>query len=173
VRKIPESFINFGGANILGIPLVVLVLAAVAVLSHILVQYTVFGRRIMAIGGNEEATELSGINVRRIKFLTYVLCGAYASITGVLYVARFRTAQADAGKGLELDAIAAAVIGGTSLFGGEGSVLGVLIGAMVMGVIRNGLILMKVPSEGWQDFIIGAIIVLAAVVDVIRRKKVK
>jgi ribose transport system permease protein len=173
VRKIPESFINFGGADVLGIPLVVIVLAIVAVIAHVLAQNTVFGRRVMAIGGNEEATELSGINVRRVKFWTYILSSLYASITGVLFVARFRTAQADAGKGLELDAIAAAVIGGTSLFGGEGSVLGVLIGAMVMGVIRNGLILMQVPSEGWQDFIIGAIIVLAAVVDVIRRQKAK
>jgi ribose transport system permease protein len=172
VRKIPESFIRFGGADVLGIPLVVVVLLLAAAIAHVLVGHTVFGRRVMAIGGNEEATELSGINVRKVKFFTYILSGLYASITGVLFVARFRTAQADAGKGMELDAIAATVIGGTSLFGGEGSVIGVLIGATVMGVIRNGLVLMQVSSY-WQDLIIGAIIVLAAIIDVIRRRKAR
>lgn len=172
VRKIPESFIRFGGADVLGLPLVVVVLLAAAGLAHVLVNHTVFGRRVMAIGGNEEAAELSGINVRRVKFFTYILSGLYASLTGVLFVARFRTAQADAGKGMELDAIAATVIGGTSLFGGEGSVIGVLIGATVMGVIRNGLVLMQVSSY-WQDLIIGAIIVLAAILDVVRRRKAR
>ncbi len=172
VKRIPSSFIETAGGNILGIPAPVLVLAAVAALAHVLVTRTVFGRRVMAIGGNEEATELSGINVRRVKLLTYVLSGLYAAITGILYVARFQTAQPEADKNIVLDAIAATVIGGTSLFGGEGSVLGVLIGAMIMGAIRSGLVQMKV-SPFWQDLIIGAIIVLAAIIDVIRRRKAR
>ncbi len=172
VKAIPTSFINTAGGSVLGIPAAVLVLLAVAALAHVLVTRTVFGRRVMAIGGNEEATELSGINVRRVKFLTYVLSGVYAAITGILYVARFQTAQPEADKNIVLDAIAATVIGGTSLFGGEGSVIGVLIGAMIMGAIRSGLVQMMV-SPYWQDLIIGAIIVLAAIIDVIRRRKAR
>lgn len=170
VKRIPVSFITCAGGDFLGIPVPVWILAILAVLSHLLVTRTVYGRRLLAVGGNEEATELSGINVRRVKFFTYVLSGLYAAVTGVLYVARFQTAQPEADKNLVLDAIAATVIGGTSLFGGEGSVPGVLIGAMIMGAIRSGLVQMKV-SPYWQDLIIGAIIVLAAVIDVARRRK--
>ena len=148
----------------------VLVLLAIAALAHLVLKYTIFGRRVYAIGGNEEATELSGINTRKVKFFTYVICGMLAAVTGLLFVARFQSAQADAGKGMELDAIAATVIGGTSLMGGEGTVVGVLIGAIIMGVIRNGLVLMQVSSY-WQELIIGSIIVLAAVLDVIRTRR--
>jgi ribose transport system permease protein len=172
VEAIPKSFISIGNATVLGIPGPLIVLAVLAVVSHIVLTYTVFGRRVYAVGGNEEATELSGINVRRIKFLTYVIAGVLSSVTGILFVARFRSAQANAGLGLELDAIAACVIGGTSLMGGHGSVLGLLIGAAVMGVIRNGLVLMEV-SAYWQDLIIGAIIVLAAILDVVRSRRRK
>jgi len=172
VKRIPASFIVRAGGDYLGIPAVVWVLAALAVLAHVLVTRTVYGRRVLAVGGNEEATELSGINVRRVKFFTYVLSGLYAAVTGILYVARFQTAQPEADKNIVLDAIAATVIGGTSLFGGEGSVPGVLIGAMIMGAIRSGLVQMKV-SPYWQDLIIGAIIILAAVIDVIRRRRAR
>ena len=170
IRDIPESFIAVGIGDVLHIPVPVIVLLVMAGVSFLVLKYTVFGRRVFAVGGNEEATELSGINVKLVKFSTYIISGVYASITGILYVARFRSAQASAGMGEELDAIAAAVIGGTSLMGGEGSVLGVLIGAMIMGVVRNGLVLLKV-STYWQQLIIGAIIVLAAILDVIRRKR--
>lgn len=170
VRAIPEPFINAGLMDIFGIPAPVMVLLLVAVASHMILTYTVFGRRVYAVGGNEEATELSGINTRRIKFFTYVISSVLSSITGILFVARFRSAQANAGMGMELDAIAAVVIGGTSLMGGQGTVLGVLIGAMVMGVIRNGLVLMQVSSY-WQELIIGLIIVLAAVLDVVRSRR--
>jgi ribose/xylose/arabinose/galactoside ABC-type transport system permease subunit len=142
----------------------------IAVTSHIVLNYTVFGRRVYAVGGNEEATELSGINVRRIKLLTYVLSGMFSAVTGVLFVSRFRSAQANAGLGMELDAIAACVIGGTSLMGGLGSVLGVLLGAMIMGVIRNGLVLTEV-SPYLQEMIIGGIIILAAILDRLRSRK--
>ncbi|MHC5033771.1 MAG: ABC transporter permease [Planctomycetota bacterium] len=172
VREIPESFMAAGlwDLPVLNIPVAVLVLLFVAAFSHVLLKYTVFGRRVYAVGGNEEATELSGIDVRLVKFFTYVISGAFASITGMLYICRFRSAQASAGLGLELDAIAAAVIGGTSLLGGEGSVAGVLIGAMIMGVVRNGLVLMQV-STYWQKLVIGSIIGLAAVIDVVRRRR--
>jgi len=170
VREIARSFIAVGNGSVFGVSVPVLVLLAIAALAHLVLKYTIFGRRVYAIGGNEEATELSGINTRKVKFFTYVICGALAAVTGLLFVARFQSAQADAGKGMELDAIAATVIGGTSLMGGEGTVVGVLIGAIIMGVIRNGLVLMQVSSY-WQELIIGSIIVLAAVLDVIRTRR--
>jgi ribose transport system permease protein len=148
----------------------VLVLLILAITCHLALGRTIFGRQVFAIGGNEKAAALSGINTRVVKFLTYVLSGVLSAVTGILFVARFQSAQADAGKGMELDAIAAAVIGGTSLMGGEGSVAGVLLGAIIMGVIRNGLVLMQVSSY-WQELIIGTIIVLAAILDVIRSRK--
>jgi ribose transport system permease protein len=170
IRNIPESFIRAGLMDVVGIPMPVIVLLMVAVVSHVVLTYTVFGRRVYAVGGNEEATALSGINTRRVKFSTYVVSSVFSSITGILFVARFRSAQANAGLGMELDAIAAAVIGGTSLFGGQGTVAGVLIGAIIMGVIRNGLVLMQVSSY-WQELIIGGIIVLAAILDVVRSRR--
>jgi ribose transport system permease protein len=172
IPEISPKFIEIGNGSVLGFSTAVIILIALALLSHVVLKHTAFGRRIYAIGGNEEATALSGINTRKVKFFTYVICGVLASVTGILFVARFRSAQADAGKGKELDAIAAAVIGGTSLMGGEGSVVGVLIGAVIMGVIRNGLVLLQI-SPYWQELIIGAIIVLAAVLDIVRNRKRK
>jgi ribose/xylose/arabinose/galactoside ABC-type transport system permease subunit len=170
VRQIPPAFIAFGNGSLLGLSVPVIILGFISFGAHVVLKHTAFGRRIYAIGGNEEATALSGINTRRVKFLTYVICGGLSSVTGILYIARFQSAQADAGKGKELDAIAAAVIGGTSLMGGEGTVVGVLIGAIIMGVIRNGLVLTDV-SPYWQELIIGTIIVLAAILDIVRSRR--
>ena len=170
IRAIPQSFIHAANGNFLGLSVPVLILIVLAVLSHVVLNHTAFGRRIYAIGGNEEATMFSGVNTRAVKFLTYVICGLSASVTGILFVARFQSAQADAGRGMELDAIAATVIGGTSLMGGEGTVAGVLLGAIIMGVLRNGLVLLEVSSY-WQELIIGGIIVMAAILDVVRSRK--
>jgi ribose transport system permease protein len=170
VLNIPESFITLGQSSLCGVPMAVIVMLAAALVAHVVLTYTVFGRRVYAIGGNEEATRLSGINTRRVKFLAYVLSALFSSLTGILFVARFRSAQANAGAGMELDAIAAAVIGGASLMGGEGTVIGVLIGAAVMGVVRSGLIFMNVSSY-WQDLVIGGVIVLAAIFDVVRSRR--
>jgi ribose/xylose/arabinose/galactoside ABC-type transport system permease subunit len=153
-----------------GFPVPLLILFAIAIGAHIVLSYTVFGRRIYAIGGNEEATRLSGINVRSVKFFTYVICSALCAVTGLLFVGRFNSAVANAGVGLELDAIAAAVIGGTSLMGGQGSVLGVLIGASIMGLVTNAITLLGIPAEA-QGTIIGGIIVAAAILDVVRSKR--
>jgi ribose transport system permease protein len=170
IREISKPFIDTVNGSLLGLSVPVIILLVMAAGAHVVLKFTAFGRRVYAIGGNEEATALSGINTRRVKFFTYVICGALSAVTGILFVARFQSAQADAGKGMELDAIAATVIGGTSLMGGEGSVVGVLIGAIIMGVIRNGLVLLQVSSY-WQELIIGAIIVLAAVLDVVRSRR--
>jgi ribose transport system permease protein len=170
VRDIPESFIQFGNSDLLGIPLAVWILLLMALVAQVVLKLSVFGLRVLAIGGNEEAARLSGVPVKRVKLLTYALGGFCAAVSGVLFVARFRSAQADAGKMMELDAIAACVIGGTSLMGGRGTVLGVLIGATVMGVLHDGLVMLQV-SAYWQELIIGAVIVLAAVLDRLRQRK--
>jgi ribose transport system permease protein len=170
IRDIPASFIAAGNGSFLGLSVPVVVLVVLAVLSQAVLRHTTFGRRVYAIGGNEQAAAFSGINTRRIKFCTYVICSLFSAVTGILFVARFQSAQSDAGKGMELDAIAATVIGGTSLMGGEGSVIGVLIGAVIMGVIRNGLVLLDVSSY-WQELLIGSIIVLAAILDAVRSRR--
>jgi ribose transport system permease protein len=170
ITQIPASFRPIGQSSWLGLPVPVWIALALAVVAHVVLTSTAFGRRTYAIGGNEQATFLSGIDVNRIKFFLYVISAGCAAITGIIMVARLNSAQADTGRGWELDAIAAAVIGGTSLAGGSGSVLGVLIGACIMGVIRNGLVLMRV-SPYWQSAIIGLIIVLAAVLDRIKAKR--
>jgi ribose transport system permease protein len=169
ITEIPPSFLPLAGGALLGIPVPVWIMLVIAVIAHVVLTYTAFGRRTYAIGGNEQATFLSGINVNRIKFTLYLISAACASLAGIVLVARFNSAQADTGKGWELDAIAAVVIGGTSLSGGSGSVLGVLIGACIMGVIKNGLVLMRVSSY-WQTAIIGVIIVLAVVLDRAKRR---
>ena len=182
VRNIPKSYIKFFSQCVIDINLdfmnlgrlrisiVVAICIILAIIVHIILKYSVFGRRIYALGGNEEATRLSGINVNTIKLLCYVLSCSLAGISGMLYIARFRSAQPTTGLGAEMDAIAACVIGGTSLLGGSGSVIGVLIGASIMGVIKNGLVLMHISSY-WQKSVIGLIIVLAAIVDVLRNRK--
>jgi ribose/xylose/arabinose/galactoside ABC-type transport system permease subunit len=169
ITEIPPSFLPVGQGSLLGVSAPVWIAVVLAVIAHVVLTHTAFGRRTYAMGGNEQATFLSGINVRRIKFALYMISAACASIAGIILVARFNSAQADTGKGWELNAIAAVVIGGASLSGGSGTVLGVLIGACLMGVITNGLVLMKVSSY-WQTAIIGVIIWLAAILDRVKRR---
>jgi len=169
ITKIPASFLPVAQGAVFGVPIPVWITLVLAVVAHIGLTHTAFGRRTYAMGGNEQATFLSGINVARIKFTLYVISAACASLVGIILISRFNSARADTGTGWELDAIAAAVIGGTSLSGGAGSVPGVLIGACIMGVITNGLQLMQVSSY-WQKAIIGVIIVLAALLDRTKRK---
>jgi len=169
ITNIPKSILFIAQGDFLHIPVPVWIMLVVAVIAQIVLTKTSFGRRIYAIGGNETATFLSGVNVKKIKFFLYVIAAFTASIVGIILVARFESAQADAGTGWEMQAIASAVIGGTSLAGGAGSVLGCVIGACIMGILANGLVLMRVSSY-WQTAIIGVVIVLAAVLDHFRKK---
>jgi ribose/xylose/arabinose/galactoside ABC-type transport system permease subunit len=150
--------------RVLGVPVPVLTVAAVYVAAHLLLTRTRFGRYVYAIGGNEEATRLSGVAVRFHKTMVYVLCGATSALAAVLLTARLNSAQPIAGIMYELDAIAATVIGGTSLLGGSGSLGGTLVGALIMGVLRNGLNLLGVSSY-LQQIVIGAVIIVAVLVD--------
>jgi ribose transport system permease protein len=166
----PEGFRLLATGNVLGVPVPVLVMLAIYGAAHFTLRRTTFGRYTYAIGGNEEAATLSGINVRRNKTLVYSLSGFLSALTALLLVARLNSAQPIAGIMYELDAIAAVVIGGASLMGGAGSVVGTLIGSLIMAVLRNGLNLLGVPSYV-QQVAIGAVIVIAVLVDMALRRR--
>ncbi|WP_018896636.1 ABC transporter permease [Rhizobium sp. 2MFCol3.1] len=154
----------------LEIPNGVLILFVVAIIASIILNRTLLGRYIFALGSNEEAARLSGVNVDRWKIVTYALGGLVCGIAGLLIASRLNSAQPALGQGYELDAIAAVVIGGTSLSGGRGTVLGTIIGAFIMSVLNNGLRIMGVAQE-WQIVVTGIIIIVAVFVDMILRKK--
>jgi ribose transport system permease protein len=151
-------------SRIAGIPAPVFVTAAVYLIAHAVLSETKFGRYVYALGGNEEATRLSGVNVRLHKTAVYAVSGLTSALAAVLLTARLNSAQPIAGIMYELDAIAAVVIGGTSLAGGEGSLGGTLIGALIMGVLRNGLNLLSVSSF-MQQVVIGLVIIGAVLID--------
>ena len=154
-------------AGALGAALIVMLI--VFILAHLLLQKTKLGRYAYAIGGNEEAAILSGVNVRLYKTLIYGLCSGLSGLAAVLLTARLNSAQPIAGMMYELDAIAATVIGGTSLMGGEGNVFGTLVGALIIGVLRNGLTLLYISSFS-QQIIIGLVIIIAVLLDMALKK---
>lgn len=151
----------FGIGRLLGVPAPVWIMAMVFLAAWYMLHHTRLGRYIYALGGNEAATRLSGINVDRVKIIVYSLCGLLASLAGVIEVARLSSAQPTAGTGYELDAIAAVVLGGTSLAGGKGRVIGTLIGALILGFLNNGLNLLGVSS--YYQMIVKALVILLAV----------
>jgi ribose transport system permease protein len=154
----------------LDIPNAVFILFGAAIVAGLILTRTVVGRYCFAIGSNEEATRLSGVNVDAWKAGIYMLCGLFAGLGGVIMASRLNSAQPALGAGYELDAIAAVVIGGTSLRGGEGTILGTIIGAFIISVLANGLRILSVPQE-WQMVVTGAIVVLAVYADIIRRRQ--
>lgn len=154
----------------LAIPNIVLVLFGAALVASLVLSKTVLGRYTFALGSNEEASRLSGVSVERWKIAVYTVCGLFAGLAGVLIAARLNSAQPSLGQGYELDAIAAAVIGGTSLSGGEGSILGTVIGAFIISTLTNGLRILSVPQE-WQIVVTGGIVILAVYLDVVRRRQ--
>ncbi|MDX2139749.1 MAG: ABC transporter permease [Chloroflexota bacterium] len=148
----------------IGIPIPVIIFLAFAVLAHVVLRYTRYGRHVYAVGGNPEAARLSGLNVKTLTLSVYIIVGFFAGLGGFVLSARLNSAEAVAGLGYELDVIAAVVIGGTSLFGGEGNVTGTVIGALLIGVLVNGLVMLNVSSYV-QQIIIGLIIILAVAFD--------
>jgi len=164
IRNLPAEFLTFGQGTFLSIPIPIIIMAIFAFVVGYFLKATKWGRYIYAIGGNEEASHFSGVNVGRMKILVYTLCGFAAGIAGVLFTARFGVGQSTAGLGYELDVIAAAVIGGISLSGGRGTILGAVIGSLLMGILRNGLVLLNV-SAYWQQVAIGLVILLAVILD--------
>jgi len=167
ISSLPQAFKYIGQGYIGPVPFPVVLLVFLGVIFTIFLRKTVLGRRIYAIGGNEETARVSGIKVKNVKLIVYVLSGVMASISGMATAGRLGVAQSTAGQGYELDAIAAVIIGGASVTGGIGTVFGAIIGAAIMGVLKNGLVLLSV-SAYWQQAIIGCVIILAVSMDQLR-----
>jgi len=165
-----ETFRSIASTDVLGVPFPVIVMIGVYLVSHLVLARTKLGRYAYAIGGNETAAHLSGVNVRLYKTAVYGLSGMCSALAAVLLTARLNSAQPIAGIMYELDAIAAVVIGGTSLMGGEGTVAGTLIGALIIGVLRNGLNLLAVSSF-IQQIVIGSVIVIAVLLDTFFKRR--
>jgi ribose transport system permease protein len=170
IYGIDPTFRAIFASDLAGIPTPVLLALAIAFLAFLLVRYTALGEQIIAVGGNEEAGRLSGINIDRVKICVYAISGLLASLAGFVLIGRIGAAEPIGGTGFELQAIGAAVIGGASLFGGEGNPLGSLIGALTLGAMQNGLTLMNVPSF-WQLVATGVVVILAVFADQATRKR--
>jgi ribose transport system permease protein len=172
VSGFSEGFRWLATGEVLFVPVPVMVMIVVYVIAHFILRRTKFGRYVFAIGGNEEAALLSGVRVRLHKTMVYGVGGLLSGLAAAMLTARLNSAQPIAGINYELDAIAATVIGGTSLLGGQGSVIGTLIGALIMGVLRNGLNLLGVSSFV-QQLVIGAVIILAVLMDMAFKQRKK
>ena len=160
-----DTWLMISIVSFLGVPVMIWILLALFVVNHVVLSKTVFGRRAYLTGGNREAAIYSGIAVDRLKITIFMLSGVMAAISGILLSSRLSSAQTNAGMGYELDAIAAAVLGGTSLSGGAGSMIGTLLGALIIGVINNGMNLLAVPYF-YQLIVKGVVILLAVWLDV-------
>lgn len=158
------------GVIIPGIPNAVLITAVLAIIAAIVLSKTLLGRYTFAIGSNEEATRLSGVNTRRWTILIYMFAGAFTGVAGIVIASRLDSAQPQIGMGYELQAIAAVIIGGTSLLGGRGSILGTVIGALIMSVLVNGLRIMSIQTE-WQNVVVGVVVLLAVFLDSLRNRQ--
>jgi len=164
ISNLGDGFDYIGTGWFLGIPLPVWISGVVVIIAVIITKKTVLGRHIYAIGGNESASKLSGININKVKLTVYAISGLLAAVGGILVTSRLDSAQPNAGISYELDSIAAVVIGGTSLMGGRGTIMGTVLGAVIIGVLNNGLVLMNV-SPFWQQVVKGAVILLAVMID--------
>lgn len=162
----------WGQGRIYSVPVPVIIFLVAAVIAHVVLSYTRYGRRVYAVGGNPEAARLAGVNVNWVIASVYVIMGFFAGLGAFVLSARLNSAEAVAGTGYELTVIASVVIGGTSLFGGSGSIFGTVIGTVLIGVLLNGLVLMNVNSY-IQQIIIGVIIVLAVAFDTFAKSRRK
>lgn len=170
ITGLGDSFGHLGTGALLGMPVPVWIMLALTGVFIVVTQRTRFGRHLYAVGGNERAARLTGLAVSRIKIAVYTLAGAMAGVAGLIVTARLDSAQPNAGLGYELDAIAAVVIGGTSLSGGRGSVAGTVLGCLIIGVLNNGLFLLNV-SPFWQQVIKGVVILIAVALDKMSSKE--
>lgn len=168
----PDAFDNIGGGNLGPFPVAALITLGVFLIAGLVLARTVFGAEVYAVGGNREAARLAGIPVNRTLAIVYIISGALAGLGGVILAGRLDSAQPIAAVGLELNAIAAVVIGGASLFGGKGSILGTLLGVLIIGLINNGLTLKNVQPF-WVQFIQGAVIFGAVLIDSLNQKRRK
>lgn len=169
ISGLPISISTFGTGNFLGLPNLFWILIISIVVGEVILRYTTFGRYVYAMGSNVEAAKLSGVNTRRTIYLVYTLSGLFAGIGGIMITARLWMGIPTSGINLNLDAIAAAAIGGASLFGAQGSSIGVLLGSIVMATILNGTVLLNINTF-WQEVITGLLIVATVALDQLRSK---
>jgi ribose transport system permease protein len=169
VRYLGQAYYGLGLAPPAGLPASLILVAICAIGLWFFLNKTSMGRHIFAIGGNPQAARVSGINVDKVLVIVYMICGCFAGLSGLLLAGRTDSGFPNAGIGVELDAIAAVIIGGASFFGGRGTVLGVLAGVLIMGILRNGLNINNV-SAFWQQILIGMVIIIAVYIDVLRRQ---
>ncbi len=176
IGSLPDQFKFIGlgtiGAGSVQIPTPIILMVVLALLFSFFLRKTILGRWVYAIGGNEEAARIAGVRVDRTKRIVYALCGLMSSIAGIATAARLGVGQSTAGQGYEMDAIAAVIIGGASVNGGVGTVLGSVLGAAIMGVLRNGLVLLNV-SAYWQQAVLGVVIVVAVSFDKLQHDRKK
>jgi ribose transport system permease protein len=171
-RNLPQSFYIFGGGKVAGAPVPILILIAVAVVSYLMLNHTTFGRSLYALGGNRISAWLSGVRVRNIELIAYVISGFTGALAGIILTSRVMSGGMGTVEGLEIDSIIAACLGGVSLAGGKGSVIGVVIGVILLGVINNGLNVFAVnPALQW--IVKGLLIIAAVAVDYIRRGEMR
>lgn len=166
----PACFTFIGGGRLFGIPFSVIIFVIIALISYFLMNKTVFGRKVYAVGGNREASDLSGVSSQNITVIAYALSGLTAAISGIVLASMNQQAIAKAAQGYENDVLTAIVVGGTSLMGGEGSLQGAMFGALLVGIINNGLRLMGVPST-YHSVVKGIVIIIAVAVDAYSRHK--
>jgi len=170
ITGLGENMAFIGTGWFLGIPMPVWISAVIVLVAVVLTKKTVLGRHIYAIGGNEKAAELSGLKIKKVKMIVYAIAGALSAVGGIIVTSRLDSAQPNAGFGFELDSIAAVVIGGTSLSGGKGTIMGTVQGALIIGILNNGLVLLNV-SPFWQQVIKGLVILLAVVIEKLNSKE--
>ena len=170
IHGFAPGFRSLGTGYWHGVPIPVYVMAAFLIVGGVFTRYTTFGQEVYAIGANREAARLSGVPVRARLNLVYVLSGAMAGLAAIVYLARLNAAEADIGEPLTLPAIAAVLIGGTSLFGGAGSLFGTLVGALTLTLVVNGMNLLAVDAN-WQPLVTGVIVILAVLIDVVTRQR--
>lgn len=170
ISNLPKSIDFIGRGYLLGIPVPVIIMVIIYLVIGFVSQRTKFGRYVYAVGGNKEAARLSGIKVNKIMIITYIICGIFAALSGVILVSRLDSGQPNAGIGWEFQAIIAAVVGGVSVVGGKGKILGVFFGAVLMGLLTNGMTLLDVSSY-YQQIIQGAVLVFAIGLDVYKNRK--
>lgn len=172
INGLRPEFTIMGTGYLLGIPIPIYIMLMVCVVAWLYLSKTKAGRHLCATGGNEQAALVSGINTKRTKMTAYIICNIFAALSGIVLCARFSTGQLSLGSGYELDAIAGAVIGGASMMGGYGTVLGVFFGTLVISIMRNGMDLLAINAY-WQEFAQGVIIILAVLLDIVRQRMKK
>ena len=172
VSSAPASFLVLGGGSLMGIPILIILIVAFVVVFDILTRRMLLFRRMYYTGSNEKTAMLSGIDIRKTKIITYMMCGLLCGLAGILTLSRFTVATPNIGMGAEMRIISACVIGGASLSGGMGTVTGSILGLILLSFINNGLILLDV-SIYWQDFISGAILLAAVTMDTVSNKNIR